>query len=82
MDLKWCMKCRSPLIYGSTCPICSEMSQKVSYTPPGDIRPAFIHDIREVITTGDWEFFDVGAPNSREHGTDTDPNNSNSYFLP
>jgi len=48
MDLHWCMKCRAPLIRGGDCPACKERSREVAHTPPGDIRPAFPHDLAEI----------------------------------
>lgn len=56
MDLHWCRSCRSPLIKKGNCPSCGNRSFKVSYTPPGDVRPAFLHDIREIITLADKQW--------------------------
>ncbi|MCK5773577.1 MAG: phosphoadenosine phosphosulfate reductase family protein [Thermoplasmata archaeon] len=47
MELKWCPSCCSPIIRGKGCPSCGGKIKRVEYTPPGDIRPAFPHDIKE-----------------------------------
>ncbi len=52
IHLHWCDGCNLPLVEEGKCGICSEEGRKVEITPPGDVRPAFQHDIgliREVI---------------------------------
>jgi phosphoadenosine phosphosulfate reductase len=49
MELHWCKACSSPLLKKGPCPSCGRDGSKVSYTPPGDIRPAFPYDINEII---------------------------------
>ncbi|MGA1866200.1 MAG: PUA domain-containing protein, partial [Thermoplasmatota archaeon] len=56
MDLHWCDLCRSPLVKGGACPACGLPSREVSYTPPGDIRPAFLHDLNEIISLADSQW--------------------------
>ncbi|MGA1872479.1 MAG: phosphoadenosine phosphosulfate reductase family protein [Thermoplasmatota archaeon] len=56
MDLHWCISCRSPLVIGGPCPNCGEDSEKVVHTPPGDIRPAFPHDIGEISGLADQQW--------------------------
>lgn len=41
--LYWCPSCNLPVL-GKTC-ACGFMTEKIEITPPGDIRPAFKHDI-------------------------------------
>ncbi|MGA1822653.1 MAG: 3'-phosphoadenosine 5'-phosphosulfate sulfotransferase, partial [Thermoplasmatota archaeon] len=47
MTLSWCHDCGMPVIQGKICPSCGGILKKVYYTPPGDVRPAFMHDTRE-----------------------------------
>jgi phosphoadenosine phosphosulfate reductase len=56
MDLHWCRRCKTPLIRGGTCPSCGERSHRVVHTPPGDIRPAFVHDIAEILNLADEQW--------------------------
>ncbi|MBN1390055.1 MAG: phosphoadenosine phosphosulfate reductase family protein [Candidatus Thermoplasmatota archaeon] len=56
MDLHWCVQCRSPLIKGGACPACGSPSKEVAHTPPGDIRPAFLHDLDEIISLADAQW--------------------------
>ncbi|MCL7476450.1 MAG: phosphoadenosine phosphosulfate reductase family protein [ANME-2 cluster archaeon] len=57
MVLHWCPRCNLPVL-DSTC-ACGSVSHKVKVTPPGDIRPAFSHDIDLINTTATAQF---GAP--------------------
>ncbi|MBN1539080.1 MAG: phosphoadenosine phosphosulfate reductase family protein [Candidatus Thermoplasmatota archaeon] len=56
MDLHWCVRCRSPLVKGGACPACGSVSREVAHTPPGDIRPAFLHDLNEIISLADAQW--------------------------
>ncbi len=50
--LRWCSECNLPILEDKSCPVCSADTHEVEITPPGDVRPAFEHDlelIREVI---------------------------------
>ena len=52
MHLRWCRTCNLPIIEAEECGICHSATQQVDVTPPGDVRPAFQHDIgliREVV---------------------------------
>jgi phosphoadenosine phosphosulfate reductase len=42
--LHWCHHCNVPVL-DETCNTCSNSTEKVNITPPGDIRPGFKHDI-------------------------------------
>ncbi len=42
--LGWCPRCNVPLL-GNVCSSCGSRAKEVKHTPPGDIRPAFPHDI-------------------------------------
>ena len=57
MVLHWCWKCNVPVL-DSTCS-CGTKARNVNVTPPGDIRPAFPHDIQHINTTALARF---GAP--------------------
>jgi len=47
LDMKWCESCNVPLI-GKGCTTCGSDGRKVTYSPPGDIRPAFEQDLAVV----------------------------------
>jgi phosphoadenosine phosphosulfate reductase len=52
MALRWCEICNLPVLESKKCGKCKGETNEVKLTPPGDIRPAFTHDlklIREVI---------------------------------
>jgi phosphoadenosine phosphosulfate reductase len=52
MALRWCNNCNVPVLESKKCGTCQGETKEVRLTPPGDIRPAFSHDlklIREVI---------------------------------
>lgn len=51
LKLRWCHDCNVPVL-GDRCARCQGETETVQLTPPGDIRPAFKHDLallREVI---------------------------------
>jgi len=50
LDLKWCESCNVPLL-GAGCSTCGNDGKKVTYSPPGDIRPAFEQDIAVIRKT-------------------------------
>ncbi|MCQ2086129.1 MAG: phosphoadenosine phosphosulfate reductase family protein [archaeon] len=50
--LRWCYYCNIPILETKLCPICGNNTLEVEVTPPGEIRPAFDHDIdliREIV---------------------------------
>jgi phosphoadenosine phosphosulfate reductase len=56
MHLRWCATCNLPLIEAEECGICSSRTVQVEITPPGDVRPAFRHDIDLIRSTVDRQF--------------------------
>lgn len=56
MDLSWCHRCEVPVIRGVRCPACGSKTDKVKYTPPGDVKPAFPYDINEARTLADEQW--------------------------
>lgn len=54
--LRWCMECNLPILEEKSCPVCSSSTSEVEITPPGDVRPAFAHDIEMVRRTVDAQF--------------------------
>ncbi len=44
ISLYWCDTCNLPVLENFRCNICNNLPRKVSITPPGDVRPAFIKD--------------------------------------
>lgn len=54
MVLHWCPRCNLPVL-GSIC-ACGSVTRNVKVTPPGDIRPAFPHDINLINTTATAQF--------------------------
>ncbi len=48
MDLHWCRECDIPVMRRGPCPECGVKLSGVKYTPPGDIRPGFPHDMEEI----------------------------------
>ncbi|MFO8133483.1 MAG: phosphoadenosine phosphosulfate reductase family protein [Thermoplasmatota archaeon] len=51
LKLRWCHACNVPVL-GDRCGTCGGETEQVRLTPPGDVRPAFLHDrmlLREVI---------------------------------
>jgi len=56
MELVWCPECNVPLIRGGLCPECTSATLPVRYTPPGDVRPAFPHDMEEAVELADRQW--------------------------
>ena len=54
--LRWCMKCNLPIVETKQCPVCGSSTVEVEVTPPGDVRPAFDHDIDQVRALADAQF--------------------------
>ncbi len=48
MSLRWCDHCDLPILEKKECQLCSGPTRKVDYTPPGDVRPAFERDVRQI----------------------------------
>jgi phosphoadenosine phosphosulfate reductase len=46
--LRWCDVCNLPVLRQKTCGTCGGRTREVKVTPPGDIRPAFDHDIKQI----------------------------------
>jgi len=57
IDLYWCQNCNVPVL-AKRCASCETATVKISITPPGDVRPAFAHDI-ELINKAAVEQFGV-----------------------
>jgi phosphoadenosine phosphosulfate reductase len=45
LHLRWCRQCNVPVLESTECGSCHGRTEPVSITPPGDVRPAFAHDI-------------------------------------
>ncbi len=56
VHLHWCFNCNIPLVEKSNCGICSEEGEPVKITPPGDVRPAFEHDLDLIRNTIDRQW--------------------------
>ncbi len=56
LHLKWCDNCNLPILEEDQCPACGEPTYQVTVTPPGDIRPAFEHDIHLIRQVIDEQF--------------------------
>ena len=54
--LRWCFTCNSPILEDTVCPICGSGTEEVEVTPPGDVRPAFPHDIDLIRSVADEQF--------------------------
>ncbi len=54
--LRWCDDCNLPVLESKTCPICGKDSREVEITPPGDVRPAFQHDIDLIRKMADEQY--------------------------
>jgi len=54
--LRWCFECNIPILESRECGICGHATGEVDVTPPGDVRPAFDHDIRLVKELADRQF--------------------------
>ena len=56
LKLQWCTHGNLPVLDSPTCPKCKNPTIKFNVTPPGDIRPAFEHDLARIRTTIDSTF--------------------------
>lgn len=56
VHLHWCQECNVPIVEEGTCEICGEKAEKVKITPPGDVRPAFDHDLDLIRKTIDRQW--------------------------
>ena len=56
ISTKWCADCGVPIICGASCPNCSKKLVRPKISPPGDVRPAFEHDLNLTRTTCDRTF--------------------------
>ena len=54
--LRWCFSCNLPVLEDNVCPICGSGTEEVEVTPPGDVRPAFPHDIEMIKGLADRQF--------------------------
>ena len=54
--LRWCDDCNLPVLETKTCPVCGKPSREVDLTPPGDVRPAFQHDIDMIRDLADKQY--------------------------
>lgn len=53
----WCMNCNIPILdVRYECGLCGSKPESVSVTPPGDVRPAFEHDIELLRNLADAQF--------------------------
>ena len=46
--LAWCFKCNLPIAKGKHCGLCGAETKRVRVTPPGDARPAFEADLKQL----------------------------------
>ena len=56
MALRWCTNCNIPILELTKCGLCKNETVQVKYTPPGDVRPAFQHDIELIRKVTDDHF--------------------------
>ena len=54
--LRWCFECNLPILESSECPICGAKTTEVEVTPPGEVRPAFDHDIELIRSIAEKQF--------------------------
>ena len=54
--LRWCFECNLPILESGECPVCGAKTEEVEITPPGDVRPAFDHDIEHIRSVVDRQF--------------------------
>ena len=54
--LRWCDDCNLPVLETMKCPVCGKDSREVDLTPPGDVRPAFQHDIDLIRRLADEQY--------------------------
>ena len=56
IHLRWCDKCNVPILEQQHCSTCGSRTHEVKITPPGDARPAFGFDIKNVRDIIDAQF--------------------------
>ncbi|MCL2607920.1 MAG: phosphoadenosine phosphosulfate reductase family protein [Methanomassiliicoccaceae archaeon] len=56
--LRWCFCCNVPVLEDTVCSICGSATEEVEITPPGDVRPAFPHDVELIKKLADDQFGD------------------------
>lgn len=56
MALRWCDHCNVPVLEQKKCAICEGDTRQMEITPPGDVRPAFAHDLQLIRATIDRQF--------------------------
>ena len=56
LQLRWCHQCNLPVLEDESCGLCGGRTDEVHVTPPGDIRPAFAHDLEEIRMVVDRQF--------------------------
>ncbi|MFP4609011.1 MAG: phosphoadenosine phosphosulfate reductase family protein, partial [Candidatus Aenigmatarchaeota archaeon] len=56
IHLHWCENCNVPIVEKGSCGSCGAEAKKVKITPPGDVRPAFEHDIELIKDTIDRQW--------------------------
>ena len=54
--LRWCPSCDLPILEDVVCSVCGNGTDEVEITPPGDVRPAFPHDIEMIKRLTDEQF--------------------------
>ena len=54
--LRWCFCCNLPILEDAVCSICGSSTKEVGVTPPGDVRPAFPHDVELIKKIADDQF--------------------------
>ena len=54
--LRWCFNCNLPILEDAVCSICGSDTKEVDVTPPGDVRPAFRHDLEFIRELADSQF--------------------------
>lgn len=54
--LRWCGQCNLPVVERPACGTCGGETEYVKITPPGDVRPAFPHDLEIIRATVDSQF--------------------------
>jgi phosphoadenosine phosphosulfate reductase len=54
--VRWCSGCNIPILEERACPLCGGTTREVTLTPPGDVRPAFDHDITLIRDAIDSQF--------------------------
>ena len=54
--LRWCDECNLPVLEMNSCPFCGKGTHEVEVTPPGEVRPAFEHDIDMIRGLVDTQF--------------------------